>query len=233
MQANDPDQLTQPRKQTAFTLMNNVRDYCEQTGAKRLLMFVLATYCNRKGVCWPSNETLAAKMHIHGRTIQRLLSQLAKAGEIQILKHGAGRNQRRYISLSRYTQIIVMGDEGDEKTRQSSVVFKHDTYCHPNSHLEQPPLSTRETHHFALRAANGALSVSKYDSEEQQKLKPFREILSAQDPRWLPINKYSVRVSQALELVNNADAMKMLCEAAARLVAEGLDSGSWCVRMKS
>lgn len=82
--------------------MNSVRDLCAQPDAKKLLMLCLATYCNGDGICFPSNETLAANTRKSDRTVRRLLSQLAADGELEILAPGTGRSQKRIIRLSRY-----------------------------------------------------------------------------------------------------------------------------------
>lgn len=223
MEPNQPNDEKQLRKRNAFTIINNVRDHCKQPPAARHLLLVLATYCNRGGVCWPSNDRL---MHVTGLSRARVnywLSWLKKAGDIQILKSGAGRNQRRKISVSRYITVLTPSD----RKGIASETFKHIASETLNNHSEQPTLSTRGTHHLALRAANGAVSVSKYDAEEREKLKVFRGILSNKDPRWLPIDRYSDAVREALELVPNATAMKALCEAAAILVANGRDEDNF------
>ena len=222
-------------KQNAFTIMNNVRDHCKQSDAKVRLMFVLATYCNREGICWPSNETLMQKMGRKKRMIQKWLAELKADGEISVLKSGAGRDKRRKISLTRYilsTHVHNSQHFSTLKVHSASACL--DVQCPPsktcqNIHSEHPTLSTRGTHHLALRAANGETSVSKYTAEEREKLQSFRRILSDRDPRWLPVNAYSEGVSQALELVNAA-AMKALCEAAALLTANGEDDGDFTWR---
>ena len=69
MHASYSNDEKQPAKQGAFTIMNNVRDYCEQSDAKKVLLFTLATYCDGKGICYPSNETLSnvtRKSRAHG-----------------------------------------------------------------------------------------------------------------------------------------------------------------------
>jgi hypothetical protein len=104
MHANEANDEKQPGKRSAFTIMSNVRDHCEQLDrAKKLLMLTLATYCNRDGICYPSNETLVKATRIPERTIRRKLSELKAEGELQVLTPGIGRDKKRIISLKRYT----------------------------------------------------------------------------------------------------------------------------------
>ena len=229
MQSNNETNEKQPTKPNAFTLMKNVRDHCKQTGDKRVLMFVLATYCDRNGVCWPGNETLSEKMHVASRTVQRLLSQLAKDAEIEILQRGAGRNQRRYISLKRYLGTITKGDEVDEKTRHSSVVFKHDTCCRPNNQSEQPtPFSTPLTSRVGSRKSappppivfeEGKDSDLKCSKAIKTIIAFFEKLLRAKYPRFLPVNKLAPDTYAALKVVAAYPApFRQLCQYIAKLI---------------
>lgn len=103
VETNDDNQDESKRKPNAFAVMNNVRDHCQQPVSKKLLMLTLATYANADGICYPSNATLAKATGISKRTVQRILPALAAEGELEILTPGKGRDQRRIISLKRYT----------------------------------------------------------------------------------------------------------------------------------
>ena len=135
---NDKDEK-QTRKRTAFDLMNNVRDLCEQSDAKKLLLFTLATYCDGDGICYPSNETLASVTRKSRRTVQRMLKGLVAEGELEILESGIGRDQKRILYLKRYA---VKGDKavsrkGDKAmTSLNATRLPGETCC--NSHSEQP-----------------------------------------------------------------------------------------------
>src|SRR5437762_11929008 len=102
MEPNDSNGEKQPRKRSAFTIMNNVRDNCKQPASKKVLMFVLATYCNGDGICYPGNETLARATCVSGRTVKRLLRGLVADGEVEILAPGIGRDKKRILCLRRY-----------------------------------------------------------------------------------------------------------------------------------
>src|SRR5215469_9777739 len=93
----------QPR--SAFTIINAVRDRCQQAPAARHLLLVLATYCDlRSGICWPSNDRLMSVTGMSRSAVQRALRRLVKTGDIQMLRSGAGRSQRRKISLGEYVK---------------------------------------------------------------------------------------------------------------------------------
>src|SRR4051812_32121111 len=85
-----------------FALINAVRDMCEKPDSEKLLLLTLATYCNKRGVCFPANKTLATATRKSDRSIRRMLSHLAKDGEIDIITPGIGRGQKRLIRLTRY-----------------------------------------------------------------------------------------------------------------------------------
>jgi len=116
MQTND-NQNESKRKPSPFTIMNNVRDNCKQPVSKKLLMLTLATYCDGDGICYPSNRALVPATRMSERTIRRMLKQLAADGELKIITPGAGRDQKRIISLKRYVT----------KPGQSYDLFKPDT----------------------------------------------------------------------------------------------------------
>jgi hypothetical protein len=103
---NDPNESKEPskRKQSAFTVMNNVRDHCKQPDAKKVLMFSLALYCNADGTCHPGNRTLAKAINKSQRTVKRMVKELAADGELEILTTGGG-DQKREIRLTRYVAM--------------------------------------------------------------------------------------------------------------------------------
>jgi hypothetical protein len=60
------------------------------TDAERCLLFILTTYANKDGECWPGVETLAADMRTAPRHVQRLLRRLEQRGHIATM----GRSRR-------------------------------------------------------------------------------------------------------------------------------------------
>jgi hypothetical protein len=106
-------------KPNPFAVINTVRDMCKQRDALKLLMLTLATYCNGAGLCFPSNRTLAEATSRSDRSIRRMLRRLKTDGELEILEPGIGRDQKRFIRLTRY--VI-----GKYETGQSCVRSKPD-----------------------------------------------------------------------------------------------------------
>jgi len=100
METNDDASEGQQKNRSAFTVINNVRDQCQQPADKKFLLLTLATYCDGEAVCWPSNRLLMRATGKSERTIQRMLKQLEADGEFKVLTPGGG-DQRRNIQLHR------------------------------------------------------------------------------------------------------------------------------------
>jgi hypothetical protein len=123
--------------------MNNIRDFCDQSDAKKLLMMVLATYSNGDGLCFPGNLALADAMNKSGRTVKRMLKELKADGELEILRPGIGRGQKRIIRLTRYAAIkgdkamTPKGDKAMTRLNGTRSLGKAARNIHDNIH-EQP-----------------------------------------------------------------------------------------------
>jgi Helix-turn-helix domain len=138
MEANNQHDEKQPAKRSAFTLMNNIRDYCEQSDPKKLLLFTLATYCNGDGICYPSNKRLSDVTRKSRRTVQRMLKELVADGELEILSHGGGQT-KRVLCLRRYPEggDAQMSRGGDAQMSRGVVTGSLGKTCQ-NNHREQP-----------------------------------------------------------------------------------------------
>jgi hypothetical protein len=87
MKSTESKNEKQPAKRSAFTVMNNVRDYCEQSDAKKVLLFTLATYSEGKGIYYPSNETLSdcdAQEQTYGSTDTERTGRRGRVGNFGI-----------------------------------------------------------------------------------------------------------------------------------------------------
>ncbi len=97
------DKLTGKRK--PFAVINNVRDHCDLPDSSKLLLMILATYCDDEAVCFPGNRKLADAMRWKSaKTVTRTLKKLAAAGELEILTTGRGRGGKRQLRLTRYVE---------------------------------------------------------------------------------------------------------------------------------
>lgn len=75
---------------------------CNLPDDLRLLLFVLARYCDPNGSCFPRNDTLARHMRCSTRTIKRMLKRLIEANAISVPESGRGRAAKRTIRLNCY-----------------------------------------------------------------------------------------------------------------------------------
>src|SRR5262245_503284 len=211
MHDNNADQAGQPKTRNAFILINNVRDHCNQSDAKVRLMFILASYCDREGVCWPSNETLARRMRKKKRRIQKMLSELKADGEITILTTGAGRHTKRKISLERY---MVTPGNADLNMHSTSACLNVHYVLHPNNHMEQPSecilLSESNSTHLKMntqvsrKPAGVSFDLSGYSEKERQLIDIYHRLVWQKDKRWWPVDAYTDEVSKALALYEDA-----------------------------
>jgi hypothetical protein len=215
MHATNTDQTEQAKLGNAFTVINNVRDYCQQPDVKRWLLLILATYSDGKGICWPSNRKLMRVTGKSERTIRRMLRQLEATGEIKVLSSGAGHKQKRILSLSRYVKPAITVTPLNRPRSLGEMSL--------NNHSEQPTPLTEYSHHRALRAADAEDSFSKYVEEEKVTLRLYHQYFSDVDDLWLPVLKYSDRVREALELLPDLETAKLFFDAVRFLVNNGED----------
>lgn len=85
-----------------------------------LVLLAVADYINKEGIAWPSVSTLARKVRMSKRNVQRWLHELEKAGELEIHKNQGRRGSNIYrIRLSNNgangCDAHVTGDAGVAK----------------------------------------------------------------------------------------------------------------------
>jgi hypothetical protein len=102
-------------KQNSFSIAKRIREQCELPMSKRYFLLVLATYCNSKGECWPSNSELARALRTGKRWPRQALHELVHDGDIEIVAnpHG-GRGKKRVLRLAKYLE---------QKVAQASATF--------------------------------------------------------------------------------------------------------------
>jgi hypothetical protein len=102
-------------KQNSFSIAKRIREQCEQPMSKRYFLLVLATYCNSKGECFPSNSELARALRTGKRWPRQTLHELVHDGDIEIVAnaHG-GRGKKRVLRLAKYLE---------QKVAQASATF--------------------------------------------------------------------------------------------------------------
>jgi Helix-turn-helix domain len=202
MRANHEIRETQPAKRSAFTIMNNIRDHCDQPSEKKVLMFSIGLYANADGTCYPSNETLAIATRKSSRTVQRMLSELRADGELEILTPGIGRAQKRIIRLTKYVAISpemplgggdIKGDTAMSCLNTTRLLGKTSCNNHRNS-------QKKRTHH-SLRSAslNGVCVIEDeklLTGKEQAAIRHFNELLPAHG--FAPVTKVSTEITNVL-----------------------------------
>lgn len=77
-------------------------------GGKLLVLLALADFANNDGEAWPSIDSLAEKVRLSPRHVQRLLRELEEDGEIEAVGgHAAGRS-----NTTTYRFLLPKGDAG-------------------------------------------------------------------------------------------------------------------------
>ena len=61
-----------------------------------LVLVALAEYADSEGVCWPKVSTLAGRLPVKDRQVQRILRDLRSTGEIEVVESERGWRTRRY-----------------------------------------------------------------------------------------------------------------------------------------
>ena len=99
--------------------------YSRQTKpAPRLVLLALADYTNHEGIAWPAVSTLARKVWMSKRNVQRCLRVLEKTGELEVRRNQGRRGSNIYrIRLpnieANNPDARVMGDGGVAKAMSS------------------------------------------------------------------------------------------------------------------
>ena len=84
----------------SIRVINRVWEHAPSAGTALLLLLALADHANDDGICWPSVDTLAHKARTSERSVQRLLRDLEKDGEVYIETGGGRAHPNRYAVLS-------------------------------------------------------------------------------------------------------------------------------------
>jgi hypothetical protein len=190
------DYQTNPAGQlrNSFTVINNVRDHCQQPDAKKLLMFALATYSDGKGICWPSNRTLMRVTGKSKRRVQQMLKELESDGELTVLASGAGHAKKRILSLKRYVKVQpataplnvqpFLGKTGQNNHSEQPVHFSKE---------KSTPHLLRKVRRFPFFEGEEFLS-----EEERNAVHYYNKKLKRRG--WLPVTKLSPEVEAVLEI---------------------------------
>ena len=86
----------------SWNLTRQIWESSETKGNHKLVLLTLGDFANKKGVAWPSIQTLATKTGISGRQVKRILPKLEKDGEIHIERSGPGRRRVHHYTFPKY-----------------------------------------------------------------------------------------------------------------------------------
>jgi hypothetical protein len=85
-----------------------LRDHSEARGSVRTLLFVIATYADDEGRCYPSLDKLAAGVGLRRRQIIKLVQQATDRGYLAIEQRGLGRgHSTRYRLLNGVSECTL------------------------------------------------------------------------------------------------------------------------------
>ena len=77
------------------------------SASNKLTLLALANYADHRGICWPTQETLARDTEQSVDTVQRRLKSLVKLGLVRVETRPGGRGQwdgRKYHLAMAYTK---------------------------------------------------------------------------------------------------------------------------------
>ena len=74
----------------SIRVMSRVWERSRQSGGALLVLLAMADFADDQGLAFPSIGTLARKARLSERQVQRVLAELAAAGEL-VVRPGAGR----------------------------------------------------------------------------------------------------------------------------------------------
>jgi hypothetical protein len=94
------------RKKVSIRLMTEAWKNEQVSGNKLLLLLALCDYANDDGLCYPTVQTLAKKVRVQVRSVQKMLSELRELGLMDRYKSGGG----KYPNIYRVTPTPVPAD---------------------------------------------------------------------------------------------------------------------------
>lgn len=138
-------------------LMTAIWDDSTTKGLNLFVLIAMADNANDQGICWPSVATIAHKVRVNERTVQRAIRELAEGGHLTI-QPGGGRRSNTYRifypaelrggNLSPVTQLCH--PSGDKGAAPAVTQLRHpsgDTAMSPEPLVEpslEPPVERAE-----------------------------------------------------------------------------------------
>src|SRR4051794_5217408 len=97
-------------------LVGEVLAYSQQKGRRRLILVAIAEECRGEArTCWQAVERIAGKAHCSGRTVQRLLPQIARDGEL-VISFGTGRGNTHHFEVQ---DLVALAGQRAREARET------------------------------------------------------------------------------------------------------------------
>ena len=94
----------------------------DEAGDTAIHLYVrLTRYADRDGECWPSRATLAEKLRVSVKTIDRTVKELESLGAIEVVRRKDPENARRHLSSIYVLFVDKAGRRIGERGRDTSV----------------------------------------------------------------------------------------------------------------
>jgi Helix-turn-helix domain len=92
LQGEDSTQHAKDKRKSVFNIYNSLRDTCYRPDTERLFLFLLATYCDADGHCFPGNEKLTKAAQLSERSVRRRVATAERRGDINVFMVGKERH---------------------------------------------------------------------------------------------------------------------------------------------
>ena len=94
----------------SIKIMSWVLDNSPYTGKARLIHVVLADHANDQGICWPTQQTIAARAGCTVEHVRTTVHQMVTDGYLEILENSRGRGSSHLYQLKYPKTVGVIGD---------------------------------------------------------------------------------------------------------------------------
>jgi Helix-turn-helix domain len=121
----------------SLTIFRDVRKNSPLKGLARSVHLILASYANRFGVCWPSQQTIANEVGCTVRYVKKVITDLIKRGLVEVFKGGEDRRSNQYrvlrcnVNRGTVEQEIGELEDRDRGTVSTLPIYRQEVQEHP------------------------------------------------------------------------------------------------------
>jgi hypothetical protein len=95
----------------SIAVMSYVWEHSTRKGTELLLLLAIADYANERGIAFPSVATLARRIRMTDRNVQRALRKLRESGELRINMSAGPKGAHLYQVVINETLPLFLGDK--------------------------------------------------------------------------------------------------------------------------